>query len=77
MKTSIILDLTSGEWKNASPPPTQRYGHGCLVTEVDGVEGVMVTGGQDGHSGAGDTFPARQTEFYQASFLTWFKWSLQ
>ena len=67
MKTSIILDLTTGEWKIASPPPTERYAHGCLVTEVEGVRGVMVTGGLDGRSGAGDTFPARQTEFYQAS----------
>ena len=63
--TSMILDLQTGEWTNTSPPPTQRYAHACLLTEVDGVQGVMVTGGQDFVSGAGDTFPARQTEFYQ------------
>ena len=44
MSTSMILDIPTGVWTITEPIPTPRYAHACLLTEVDGVVGVMVTG---------------------------------
>ena len=42
--SSIILDIRTGIWTKTEPIPTPRYAHACLLTEVNGVVGVMVTG---------------------------------
>ena len=47
MSTSMILDIRTGIWTKTNPIPTPRYAHACLLTEVDGVVGVMVTGKND------------------------------
>ena len=47
MSTSMILDIRTGIWTKTNPFPTPRYAHACLLTEVDGVIGVMVTGKND------------------------------
>ena len=40
----MILDTRTGKWSNTAPIPTPRYGHSCLLTEIDDLAGVMVTG---------------------------------
>ena len=43
----MILDIRTGTWTKTEPIPTPRYAHACLLTEVNGVAGVMVTGKND------------------------------
>ena len=45
--TSMILDVRTGIWTKTEPILTPRYAHACLLTEVNGVVGVMVTGKND------------------------------
>ena len=47
MSTSMILDIRTGIWTKTEPILTPRYAHACLLTEVNGVVGVMVTGKND------------------------------
>ncbi len=41
-----VLDTTTNTWTDLDVKlPTERASMGCLVTEVDGVKGTLLTGG--------------------------------
>ena len=39
------MDIDSGRWEKLSDLPKARYGHACLLMELHGQEGVLVSGG--------------------------------
>ena len=45
LATVEVLDLGEGVWRAGPPLPAPSYGHACLLTEVGGRDGVLVTGG--------------------------------
>jgi len=40
-----VLDTTTNTWTSADPLPTARESPACMVTTVQGKEGILVTGG--------------------------------
>jgi len=40
-----LLDIESGKWEHVESLPEARYGHSCLMMELAGTEGVLVSGG--------------------------------
>jgi len=40
-----LLDIKSGRWEKLPDLPQPRYGHACLLMELAGQEGVLVSGG--------------------------------
>jgi len=40
-----VLNLESGHREAGIDLPSASYGHACLVTEIAGQQGVLVTGG--------------------------------
>lgn len=40
-----ILNTETGEWTPVEQLPVARSAPGCILTEIDGEEGVMLTGG--------------------------------
>ncbi len=41
-----VLDTTTGKWTDLDTTlPSERASMGCLATEIDGVEGALLTGG--------------------------------
>jgi len=40
-----LLDIKSGRWERLPDLPQPRYGHACLLMELAGQEGVLVSGG--------------------------------
>ena len=71
INTSVIFDIKTGEWSNTSPIPNPRYAHGCVLTNISGVNGVLVTGGSDFLTDPNDYYPASQTDFYQIESNSW------
>ena len=69
--TSVIFNVNTGEWTNTAPIPNPRYAHACVLTNINGISGVLVTGGSDFHSAANDYYPASQTDFYQIELDSW------
>jgi len=69
--TSKIFDVRKGEWSDTAMFPGPRYAHACVKTVVNGVEGVMVTGGTEGRTDPNDYYPGQQTDFYQLVDDTW------
>lgn len=59
-----VLDLVSGDWREGAPLPTPRYGHTCLLTEVQGTPGIMVAGGALG---------GKQVDFLNLKTSEWSK----
>merc|ERR1719167_444724 len=47
LNTSKIFDLRTGQWMDTSPNPNPRYSHACVHCSLDGMEGVLVTGGTE------------------------------
>ena len=71
LSTSMILDVNTGEWKNTAPNPNPRGSHACLGTTINGIFGVLVTGGTDFHSDPNDYYPGSQVDFYQIEMDSW------
>ena len=69
--TSVIFNVNTGEWTNTAPIPNPRSAHACVLTNINGISGVLVTGGSDFHSAANDYYPASQTDFYQIELDSW------
>lgn len=40
-----LLDTVSGKWEKLEDLPQPRYGHACLLMELAGSQGVLVSGG--------------------------------
>ena len=40
-----LLDTKSGTWEKLTDLPQPRYGHSCLLMELAGQEGILVSGG--------------------------------
>ena len=40
-----LLDIKSGRWEKLEDLPQPRYGHSCLLMELAGTEGILVSGG--------------------------------
>ena len=40
-----LLDIKSGRWEKLDDLPQPRYGHACLLMELAGQEGILVSGG--------------------------------
>ena len=40
-----LLDIKSGRWETLDDLPQPRYGHACLLMELAGQEGILVSGG--------------------------------
>ena len=40
-----LLDIESGRWDKLADLPKARYGHACLLMELQGQEGILVSGG--------------------------------
>jgi hypothetical protein len=40
-----LLDIESGRWERLPDLPRPRYGHACLLMELRGQEGILVSGG--------------------------------
>ena len=40
-----LLDIESGRWETMPNLPRPRYGHSCLMMELGGKEGILVSGG--------------------------------
>ena len=79
MNLTTMLDTLTGVWTRLPDIPIGRYGgHACIKTAVDfslpeesREVGVMVTGGQDGHSSANDLWPGKAVEFLSLETYTW------
>ena len=41
-----LLDTKSGTWEKLTDLPQPRYGHSCLLMELAGKEGILVSGGE-------------------------------
>lgn len=62
-----ILDTTTGTWTAGPDLPVARDAHACVVTEHNGEQGVMVTGG----CGDNCRFHLTETLFYSFASKTW------
>ena len=71
MSISKIFDIRTGGWEDTSPNPNPRRGHACLLYTLDGVQGVMVTGGTEGRTDPNDYYPGSVTDFYQIETDSW------
>ena len=71
LSTSMILDVNTGEWKNTAPNPNPRGSHACLGTTINGIFGVLVTGGSDFRTDPNDYYPGSQVDFYQIEMDSW------
>ena len=40
-----LLDIKTGRWEKLQDLPQPRYGHSCLLMELAGSEGILVSGG--------------------------------
>lgn len=40
-----LLDTETGRWQKMADLPKKRYGHSCLLMELQGRDGVLVSGG--------------------------------
>lgn len=40
-----LLDIKSGRWEKLPDLPEPRYGHSCLLMELAGQEGILISGG--------------------------------
>ena len=71
MNTSVIFDISTGEWTNTKPNPNPRYGHACVLVKLQGIQGVLVTGGTEGRIDPSDVYPAKTADFYQIENDSW------
>ena len=68
---SVIFNVKTGQWTNTPPIPNPRYAHACVLTNINGISGVLVTGGSDILTDPNDYYPASQTDFYQIELNSW------
>ena len=40
-----MLNTATGKWSQLSDLPSPRYGHSCLLMQLKGREGILVSGG--------------------------------
>ena len=76
MNQTKVLDTLTGTWTTYPDIPAGRAsGHACIKTQVDfqpdSEAGVMVTGGRDWQSAAGDLYPGRRVDFFSLKNHTW------
>ena len=45
LSTVELLDIKTGRWEKLADLPQPRYGHSCLLMELAGQQGVLVSGG--------------------------------
>ena len=56
----------------ASGPTQHQFQiHACVLTSINGISGVLVTGGTDFLTDPNDYYPASQTDFYQIELNSW------
>ena len=71
---SKILDINTGEWTNTAPFPNPRTGHACVLTTINKIRGVLVTGGTDNQIDPDDICPGcpeTSTNFYNIEADSW------
>ena len=74
MNQTKVLNTLTGTWTTYPDIPAGRAsGHACIKTQVDfqpdSEAGVMVTGGKDWRSAAGDLYPGRRVDFFSLKNL--------
>jgi len=57
-----LLDIKTGRWEKLQDLPQPRYGHSCLLMELAGSEGILVSGG---------ALTGSDVDFYDLSTKSW------
>lgn len=67
VEAADILDTTTNTWHSLPDMPLARSAPGCILTEVNGEAGIMVTGGLNSEQ----LEQTKRTEFLSLSTHTW------
>jgi len=62
-----ILDTTTNVWHTLPDIPLARSAPGCILTEINGEEGIMLSGGLNSEQ----LEQTKRTEFFSLSSNTW------